>query len=133
MANPKAQAYEENPLLQPYEITSIEDGTIQNVRNIRNVSDTNNNCYEKSIHDCKIVVDFKSDLGNPQSYIYSYKSTSNSLSISYFGDWSSRRIYPVSYLPSDPQKWLKDKRGKIITYTNKYSTLLRIIWLTNNE
>ncbi|ELS32357.1 MULTISPECIES: hypothetical protein [Pseudanabaena] len=132
LANPKAQAYEENPLLQPYEITSIEDGTIQNVRNIRDVSDVNNNCHEKSNHDCKIVVDFNPDLGDPQSYIYDRKSNSNSLSISYFGDWSSRRIYPVSYLPSDPQKWLKDKRGKIITYADKYSTL-RILWLTSNE
>ncbi|WP_156341299.1 hypothetical protein [Pseudanabaena sp. 'Roaring Creek'] len=111
LANPKAQAYEENPLLQPYEITSIEDGTIQDVRN---VSDINNSCTEKSILDCMIVVDFKPDFGDPQSYIYARKSTSNLLGFYYFGDWSSRRIYPVSYLPSDPQKWLKDKRGKII-------------------
>ena len=116
LANPKVQAYEENPLLQPYEITSIEDGIIQNIRNIRNIS-----------------VDFQPDQGNPKSYYYHDYNSSDLSSISYFGDWSSHRIYPVRYLPSDPQKWLKDKRCKIITYRDKYSRTLRIIWITSNE
>ncbi|WP_271254832.1 FG-GAP repeat protein [Pseudanabaena sp. Chao 1811] len=125
LANSKVQAYEEHPLFQTTTILSIEDGTIQNI---------NEKCTDDFT--CQFTVDLNPNQGVFQTYIYFEQKTGlpqesdkNKKYFSYFGDWSSKRIYPTGYLPSDPNKWLKNKQYKVITYTDKYSSKFKVLWI----
>lgn len=130
LASPKVEVYDEQPLLQSAKILSVEDGVGQSI---------NKKCFKAEDNNCreKVEISFNSNLGEPRSYIYANSSfrylpqepEERKKYFSYFGDWSSRRIYPISYLPENSEKWLKDRRCKLITYGLTYSRTFKILWL----
>ncbi|UBF23847.1 hypothetical protein K9N68_19045 [Kovacikia minuta CCNUW1] len=129
LATPKVQAHSEHPLLGTADIIGSADGVVQGVKMecVKNYI----SCIDKT------TIIFKPNQG--KSHAYSYNRTGyrygleeeETQSFAYFGDWSSRRIYPANYLPSNPNYWLNNRPCKLITYKRKVNdqSLFKILWL----
>jgi hypothetical protein len=59
-------------------------------------------------------------------FIYPEKDVDDINSLTDIGDSSTKRVYPLGYIPTSPHRWLKDRRANIITYDDDKR---RILWL----
>lgn len=128
LATPKVQTHSEHPLIQAAEVASSVDGVVQSIKT---------KCVKNDIRCIDTTqLTFKPDQGALRSYFYNrtgykYGLEDETQSFAYFGDWSSRRIYPENYLPSNSNDWLINRRCKLITYKQKGNnqSLFKILWL----
>jgi len=67
---------------------------------------------------------FKPD--GEQSIAYLYPGTYKDTTFDYFGDAVTGRIYPIKYLPSQPEAWLNNRRAKLRSYGDDD---LHVLWL----
>lgn len=72
-----------------------------------------------------IKVVFKPPGEQPTTYIYPGKIGDND-KLDYVGNTASGRLYPIGYLPSQPEKWLKNKRATLRRYEDDS---LHVLWL----
>lgn len=129
LATPKVRAHAEDPLLEAAEMISAVDGVVQSIKTECVKNDMS--CIDKT------KITFKPNQGTSRSYFYNRTGHQYGLeeeeaqSFAYFGDWSSRRIYPENYLPSNPNYWLHNRSCKLITYkrTVNDQSLFKILWL----
>lgn len=67
---------------------------------------------------------FKPD--GEQSIAYLYPGTYQDTTFDYFGDAVTGRLYPIKYLPSQPEAWLNNRRAKLRSYGDDD---LHVLWL----
>ncbi|HET6978479.1 MAG TPA: hypothetical protein VFI24_19265 [Pyrinomonadaceae bacterium] len=67
---------------------------------------------------------FKPDGDQPVSYLY--PGTYEDKGFDYFGDAVTGRLYPIKYAPSQPEKWLKNRRATLRSYEDDG---LHALWL----
>ena len=64
---------------------------------------------------------FKPDGEPPVTFFYSGPYIDNQLA--YLGNAATGRVYPKNYLPSQPEKWLKNKRATLRSYEHGWKSL----------
>ena len=60
------------------------------------------------------------------SIAYLYPGTYKDTTFDYFGDTVTGRLYPIKYLPSQPEAWLKNRRVTLRSYGDDD---LHVLWL----
>jgi hypothetical protein len=59
----------------------------------------------------------------PVAYLYPGTYTDDNR-VHYLGDTASRRLYPIHYLRSQPETWLKNRRATLRSYEDLY-----VLWV----
>lgn len=111
LTGPKAETFPADPTL------ALKKSAIEGV--ITNVSSETTD--QRNI----IGIEFKPDNGAPLSFIYP-QDDSDENGLAGIGDSSSNRVYPDGYLPTLPDRWIKDRRATLVTYGENAR---RILWL----
>jgi hypothetical protein len=117
LSNAKAEILKHEPIIE----TKREEKTGL----IVSVSMAPGNHSQRSV---KIV--FRPNNAPPVVYTYPEEPSNPEKSLRYIGDARSGRIYPESYLPSNPEVWLTGKRATLATYGEKVrSESLEVLWI----
>ena len=113
LTDPRAETLRVDPLLAHSKESAIE-GVITNVTS--RVTDERNT----------LTIEFKPVRGAAVSYSYPQRDSDEMSGLTDIGDVSTNRVYPLRYIPTSPEGWLKGRRATVISYGDERR---RILWL----
>ena len=113
LTGPRAETFPVDPILS-LKTESVTEGVITNVS------------AETTDERRTLKIEFTPDGGAPVSFIYPQTDADDVKSLTDIGDSSTKRVYPLRYIPTSPDRWLKARRASTITYNDDKR---RILWL----
>ncbi len=113
LSGPRAETFGSDPILS-LKKESIKEGLITNVSSgIKEERTT-------------LTIEFKPDGEAPITFIYPQDDADDVNKLTEIGEVRANRLYPSRYIPTSPDRWLKDRRATVITYGEGKH---RILWL----
>ena len=111
LSSKRAETLAVDPLLREKR-ESVMEGVITNVS------------AQKNTDRWVITIEFKPDHASTVSFTYPQEFSDKDNGITHIGSLKENRIYPLRYIPTSPDRWLKGRRATVITYSDGEQKLL---------